>query len=243
MTTRVVGPDKSREVYAYVRGRLDRGEQAYVVAPAIDSGDDGGAADVRSVMRRLEEGEFAGKRLAALHGRLKRETRERIMERFRLGQIDALVATTVIEVGVDVPNASVMVVEQADRFGLSQLHQLRGRVGRGSARSLCVLIAAPATADGEARVAAMADTTDGFALAERDLELRGPGEVLGSRQSGEAPFRIAEFPRDVDLLLMARRDAQAWVERSPLLDLPEEKLLRARLLRAHGDEIGLADVA
>jgi len=250
VTTRVVGADKRDEVYTYLRERIERGEQAYVVVPAIDTGESDpvapsgkGLTDLRSTMRRLEEGPLAGKRLAALHGRLKRETRERVMERFRLGQIDALIATTVIEVGVDIPNASVMIVEHAERFGLAQLHQLRGRVGRGNRRSLCVLIGEPVTEDGAARLAALAQSSDGFELAEKDLELRGPGELFGARQSGLAPFRTAELPRDMDLLLMARRDAAAWIERSPALDQPEERLLRARLLRAHGQALGLGDVA
>ena len=241
-TTRVVTPEKSDEVYRYVRTRLERGEQAYIVAPTIDAEDDG-AAGVLALLRRLEGGELQGLRLAAMHGRLKRETRERVMERFRAGTVRALVATTVIEVGVDVPNASVMVVEQAERFGLSQLHQLRGRVGRGSSRGLCVLIGAASTEESAARLRAMAETTDGFTLAERDLELRGPGEVLGARQAGDAPFQMAEFPRDTDLLLMARRDARAWVERSPDLSREEDRLLRARVQRAHGSDIGLSDVA
>lgn len=249
VTTRLVGPDKREEVYAYVRERIERGEQAYIVVPAIEADSDApegpgrAPADLRSTMKRLEEGPLAGKRLAALHGRLKRETRENVMERFRLGKIDALVATTVIEVGVDIPNASVMIVEHAERFGLAQLHQLRGRVGRGARRSLCVLIGEPATEDAEARLQALAKTTDGFVLAEKDLELRGPGELFGARQSGLAPFRVAAFPRDMDLLLMARRDAGAWIERSPALDRDDERLLRARLLRAHGQALGLGDVA
>lgn len=251
VTTRVVGPEKRDEVYDYLRERIERGEQAYVVVPAIDTGESDasesgggkGLADLRSTMKRLEEGPLKGKRLAALHGRLQRATRERVMERFRLGQIDVLVATTVIEVGVDIPNASVMIVEHAERFGLAQLHQLRGRVGRGARRSLCVLIGEPATEDGAARLQALAESSDGFDLAEKDLELRGPGELFGARQSGLAPFRVATLPRDMDLLLMARRDAAAWIEKSPALAEPAERLLRARLLRTHGQALGLGDVA
>ncbi|TVQ59235.1 MAG: ATP-dependent DNA helicase RecG [Phycisphaerales bacterium] len=245
VTTRVVGVDKTDEVYGYVRTRLERKEQAYVVVPAIDTGESSGdkaLRDVRSTLKRLEGGPLAGMRLAALHGRLKRETRERIMERFRLGQIDALVATTVIEVGVDVPNASIMVIEHAERFGLSQLHQLRGRVGRGQARALCVLIGEPITPEAAERLGAIGKTTDGFALAEKDLELRGPGEVLGARQAGDAPFRVADLPRDIDLLMLARRDAAQWIERSPTLDAPEETLVRGRLLKRYRETLGLADV-
>jgi ATP-dependent DNA helicase RecG len=250
IVTRVVPPAASAEVYRWVRQRLDAGEQAYIVVPAIDSGastaGEGGDSelnDLRTVLARLENGELMGKRLAALHGRLKRDTREAVMARFRAGQIDALVATTVIEVGVDVPNATVMVVEHAERFGLAQLHQLRGRVGRGSKRSVCVLIGDPTTPDAESRLGVMAATADGFELAEKDLEIRGPGEVFGLRQAGAPPFRVADLMRDRDLLALARRDAQQWIERSPVLDRPEEKVLRTRLLRTHGAWLGLGDVA
>jgi ATP-dependent DNA helicase RecG len=252
--TRVVGPEKRSEVYQYVRQRLDEGEQAFIVVPAIGGSDetllDEPAAapetlrlsDVQTTLARLEEGELAGKRLASLHGRLKRGTREHLMERFRAGQIDALIATTVIEVGVDVPNATIMVIEDADRFGLAQLHQLRGRVGRGTKKSLCVLIGSPTTDEARQRLEIMAATNDGFVLAEKDLEIRGFGEVFGTRQAGMPPFKVADLTRDLPLLKMARRDAADWVNASPNLDRPEEALLRRRLVRAHGQWIGLADV-
>jgi len=249
IATRVVTAEKSDEVYAFVRKRLDTGDQAYIVVPAIDtgasaagSGGDEDLADLRSVMARLEAHEFAGKRIAAMHGRLSARTRDQVMHRFRAGLIDALVATTVIEVGVDVPNATVMVIEHAEMFGLAQLHQLRGRVGRGKKRSVCVLIGEPKTPDGELRLAAIAKTTDGFALAEKDLEIRGPGEVFGQRQAGAPPFKVADLMRDRELLVMARRDAGAWIERSPELRGPGEDLLRKRLLRQHGKWLGLGDV-
>ncbi len=249
IATRVVTAEKSGEVYKFVRQRLDTGDQAYIVVPAIDTGasaagagGDEDLADLRSVMTRLEAHEFSGKRLAAMHGRLAPRTRDHIMHRFRAGLIDALVATTVIEVGVDVPNATVMVIEHADMFGLAQLHQLRGRVGRGKKRSVCVLIAEPKTPDAELRLAAMAKTTDGFVLAEKDLEIRGPGEVFGQKQAGAPPFKVADLMRDRELLVMARRDAAAWIERSPELKSPGEDLLRKRLLRLHGKWLGLGDV-
>jgi ATP-dependent DNA helicase RecG len=255
IATRVVDPARSGEVYQYIRTRLDAGEQAYIVVPLIDSGassaSEGGDAelnDLRTVMARLEAHEFAGKRIAAMHGRLKRDTREAIMSRFRAGGeggIDALVATTVIEVGVDVPNANAMVIEHADRFGLAQLHQLRGRIGRGVNKAhtpLCVLLGAPTTPDAEARLGAMAATSDGFILAEKDLELRGPGEVFGMRQAGAPPFRVADFTRDRELLAMARRDAMAWINASPELRGPGEDLIRKRMLKLHGKWLGLGDV-
>ncbi|MGD9691601.1 MAG: ATP-dependent DNA helicase RecG [Phycisphaerales bacterium] len=244
VATRILPTERRDEAYDYLKKRLDRGEQAYIVVPAIDADDSPSpAASVRATLKRLEEGALQGRRLTALHGRLKRQTREQIMARFRSGQINVLIATTVIEVGVDVPNASVMIIEDADRFGMAQLHQLRGRVGRGSKKSLCVCIADPATEEARQRLKAFASTTDGFVLAEKDLALRGPGEAIGARQSGAAPFRVADLATDLDLLLLARRDAAEWIERSPNLDKPDESLLRARVLRAHGQALGLADVA
>jgi ATP-dependent DNA helicase RecG len=267
IATRVVPFEKRPDVYAWVRERLDRGDQAYIVAPAIgadpgergpalqpgvtpddDEAESSGAAGplvtTRALLAELERGPLAGKRLALLHGRLGRPTREAIMERFRAGAIDALVATTVIEVGVDVPNATTMIIENADRFGLAQLHQLRGRVGRGEKKSACVLIGPEGelTPDGKARLDAIAATSDGFALAERDMELRGPGELFGTRQSGMPPFKVADLARDLDLLKLARRDAAAWIERSPTLAAPDEALLRRRLAKTHGQWLGLGDV-
>jgi ATP-dependent DNA helicase RecG len=240
--TKVVPQAKAGEVYEYVNERLGEGIQAYVVVPVIGESDSG-LKDVRSHLAWLQEGPFRGRRLAAVHGRLAPATRDAIMHRFRSGRIDALVATTVIEVGVDVPNASIMVIEHADRFGLAQLHQLRGRVGRGSTQSLCVCIADPATDDGRARLEAIASTSDGFEIAERDMELRGPGELFGTKQSGLAPFVMARFPRDLELLQMARRDAIEWIEANPDLAGERDALLRKRLLKAHGKALGLGDVA
>jgi ATP-dependent DNA helicase RecG len=260
IVTKHVTESKASEVYEYVAKRLDRGEQAYVVVPVIDEigGGGGGLKDVKSHMERLggAGGALSRKRLAAMHGRLKRQERERIMDEFRAGRIDVLIATTVIEVGVDVPNASMMVIEHADRFGLAQLHQLRGRIGRGKApnterlelrtpsqRALCVLIADPTTDEAKARIEAIVSTTDGFAIAEKDLEIRGPGELFGSRQSGLPPFRVAELPRDLPLLRMARRDAEKWVTENPTLVGERDALLKKRLLKKYRDALGLGDVA
>jgi ATP-dependent DNA helicase RecG len=240
ISTSVLPERDAAVAYGAMRARLDKGEQGYVVVPAVDAEE---LRNVRTTMARLERGALAGKRLAAVHGRLKRGTRDTIMARFRAGKIDALIATTVIEVGVDVPNATTMIVEHAERFGLAQLHQLRGRVGRGGVDSQCFLIGDPTTPEAQARLKALGSTTDGFALAERDFEIRGPGELFGSRQSGLPPFRVADLTRDLDLLGMARRDAGQWIDRSPTLDAPTEALLKRRLLKAYGVELGLGDVA
>ena len=201
ITTRVVSPLKSPKVYEYLAERVAAGEQAYIVLPAIEESSTG-LKDVRSMVKQLEQGPLQGKRIAAVHGRLKRITRERIMHRFRKGEIDALVATTVIEVGVDVPNASIMVVEHAERFGLAQLHQLRGRVGRGSNKSVCAFIAEPTTEDAAARMKAIAATTDGFKIAEADLKIRGMGELLGTKQAGASPLQIADLTKHLVIVIV-----------------------------------------
>lgn len=245
--TKVISSHQRTMAYDDLRERIERGEQAFIVVPAIEPGElpaNGTTPliDVRTVQRAMEDQYLTGKRIAALHGDLKRATRDAVMERFRLGEIDAVVATTVIEVGVDVPNATVMIVEQADRFGLAQLHQLRGRVGRGDKPAVCYLIGDPNTPEGNERLAVMEQTNDGFVLAEKDLQIRGMGEVFGLKQSGLPPFRIAEPMRDRELLLLARHDAKAWIDKTPRLDAPHDALLRRRLMKAHGKYFGLGDV-
>ncbi|MGP1347168.1 MAG: ATP-dependent DNA helicase RecG [Phycisphaerales bacterium] len=255
ISTRLVTPDQRAGVYDFVRQRLENNDQAYIVVPAIDADQaelqpKADAAEparklrtVRELVAELEAGPLAAHRIAGIHARLKRATREQVMGRFRAGLVHALVATTVIEVGVDVPNATVMVIEDAERFGLAQLHQLRGRVGRGTKRSACILISGATTPESQARLEAFVSTSDGFELAEKDLELRGMGEFSGTRQSGVMPFRLAQFPRDLELLRLARRDAGAWIERSPELAAPTERLLKRRLIKAHGEALGLIDIA
>lgn len=242
VATRVVPSDKVSDVYAYVRTRIDGGEQCYVVVPAVEESA-AGLKDAEGYARVLQTGPFVGLRVGVVHGQLARHDRDAVMGEFRSGQLDVLVATIVIEVGVDVPNASLMVVEHADRFGLAQLHQLRGRVGRGARKSLCVFIGDPVTPDAVRRLDAIASTTDGFQIAEMDLAIRGPGELFGSRQSGLAPFRVADLERDGDLLRLARRDAKEWIDRDPDLAAPAHALLRRKLMRTVGAALGLADVA
>lgn len=244
VTTKMVTREQRRTVYSWVQDKIKQGDQAFIVVPAIEPGTKGETkvTDLRSLQKELEGGELHDVKIAALHGRLKRDTREHIMHRFRGGKIDALIATTVIEVGVDVPNATMIIIEDADRFGLAQLHQLRGRVGRGEKPGVCVLIGNPKTEDGAARLNAMVETSSGFVLAERDLEIRGAGDVFGTRQSGAPPFRVADPMRDLELLQMARRDAADWIARSPELLEPTDALVRRRMLKAHGQWLGLGDV-
>lgn len=247
IVTRVVPPQKADEVYRYMATRLKQGRQAYVVVPTIEDGGRESSVQLKNVrahVKLLQDKYCGGFRVGPIHGRLKSQTREAIMARFRRGEIQVLVATTVIEVGVDVPNATMMIVEHAERFGLAQLHQLRGRVGRGAAghQSLCVFIAEPATEEAARRMAAIAGTTDGFKIAEQDLEIRGMGDFFGTRQHGLPPLRSARIPEDMDLLQLARLDATRMVDADPMLMAPGRTLLRKVLVQQYGDALGLIDV-
>jgi len=199
-------------VWEFVRREVARGRQAFVLYPVIEESKQELKA-ATAEYERLAKIVFPNFRVGLLHGRLKNEEKDEVMERFRRGELQILVATTVIEVGVDVPNATVMVIEHADRFGLAQLHQLRGRIGRGSEKSHCILVA-PKSIKGEARerIETMVATSNGFEIAERDLKQRGPGEFFGTRQHGDAAFSFAQPLRDRELLELARREAFALAE-------------------------------
>jgi ATP-dependent DNA helicase RecG len=217
ITTEVVPPAPLEREAAYrrLREQVAAGRQAYVVCPLVEGSEKVEAKAATEEAARLEAEELAGLRVGLLHGQMPAPDKEATMARFRDGLIDVLVATTVIEVGVDVPNATVLVVEDADRFGLSQLHQLRGRVGRGGGESWCFLFADPQTPEAEARLQAMADSTDGFLLAERDLEIRGAGEVFGERQAGFTDLKLGRIPRDEAVVLEARRVAEEILDGDP----------------------------
>jgi ATP-dependent DNA helicase RecG len=222
------------EAWDLVRAEVGRGRQAFVVCPLVEDSPKVEAASATAEHGRLSE-VFPDLRLGLLHGQLRPVEKEGVMTAFRQGDVDVLVATTVIEVGIDVPNATVVVVEDADRFGLSQLHQLRGRVGRGEHAGHCVLLADPVTPDGEQRIAAMVETTDGFRLAEEDLRIRGQGTVFGSRQSGLADLRLADILEDFDTLVAARREAFALVDEDP--DLESHPELRDEVRVLLGDAV------
>ena len=221
-----------------MRRLLDEGRQAYVVCPLVTESDKLEAAAAESEALELSAGELSDYRVGCIHGQLPIAERRALMQQFRQGEIDVLVATTVIEVGVDVPNATVMVVERADLFGLAQLHQLRGRVGRGSIESFCILVADPTTDDARARLEAMVRTTDGFELAEVDLQLRGEGNVLAARQSGLPDLRHARLRRNRKLAARARRDAIAMLDNG--IDSATELLLDAETGRIFGAEVSWA---
>ena len=240
ITTKLVQPEDAEKVYNYMGERIDKGQQGYVVVPLVEE-TESGLKSVAAHAQHLRDGFLKGRTVEVVHGRMKSKDREETMQRFRSGFIDVLVATTVIEVGVDVPNATMIIIEHADRFGLAQLHQLRGRVGRSELAGVCALIASPTTDESIQRLEAIVESNDGFRIAERDLEIRGPGELFGAKQSGMAPFVVAKLPRDFELLRLARRNAVAWIEHDPVL--AENSLLRARLMQAHGKSLGLGDIA
>jgi ATP-dependent DNA helicase RecG len=238
-----VRDEKGRaRVYAFLREQMQAGRQVYVVYPLVEESE---VLDLRAatdMARRLQSEIFPEFRVGLLHGRMSFAEKDGVMGEFRSGAIQLLVSTTVIEVGIDVPNATVMLVEHAERFGLSQLHQLRGRVGRGSERSYCILMSAGASEEARRRLAAMEETGDGFRIAEADLGIRGPGDFFGTRQSGLPAFRVADLLRDAALLEEARQEAFALVAADPDLARPEHRALRAALLARWRGKLDLASV-
>ena len=206
------------EALGRVRAEVAAGRRAFVVCPLVEGSDRVEAASAVSEFERLRDGPLAGLHLGLLHGQLNSSDKESVMDRFRSGALDVLVATTVIEVGVDVPDATVMVIEDAHRFGIAQLHQLRGRVGRSSLESWCYLLGEPTTPEGTRRLEAIASSTDGFVLAELDLELRGEGTILGARQQGRSDLRLARLSKDKDTLEVARRFAEGLLDADPGLE-------------------------
>ena len=242
VVTRWEPASQRHRVYARVREGLEQGRQGYIVCPLVD---ESVALDVKAATQthaELCEGPFRDFRVGLLHGRQDDETKAAVMDSFRRRQLDLLVCTSVIEVGVDVPNATLLVIEHAERFGLSQLHQLRGRVSRGPSAGQCFLFAEPAGDEGRQRLRAFLRTTDGFALAEEDMKLRGTGEFFGARQHGLGELRIGNLIADADLLGMARKDAFALVADDPGLRHPEHALLRAAVLAKYGKTLDLAEI-
>jgi ATP-dependent DNA helicase RecG len=237
--TTLVKPESRRdEIYDLIRGELEAGRQAYIIYPLVEESEKIDLKSATEMADHLQAEVFPAHRVALLHGRMKQDAKDHVMHAFAAGRIDVLVSTTVVEVGVDVPNASIMVVEHAERFGLSQLHQLRGRVGRGSAQSVCILLyQAPWTDDARERLKAMSSTNDGFVIAERDLELRGPGDFFGTRQSGLPKLRTGDLVRDRDIMELAHHEARALVERGALT--PE---LNAFVAKHWQDQFGLIEV-
>jgi ATP-dependent DNA helicase RecG len=238
------GEGEEAEVWAKVRAEVAAGRQAYVVCPLIEESDKLEVASAEETFARLEASELSGLRLGLLHGRLPATEKEAVMGRFRAGELQVLIATTVIEVGVDVPNATVMVVLDADRFGIAQLHQLRGRVGRGADASFCFLVTGASGAAGDdderaagnARLEAMVKTEDGFELAEVDLEIRGEGTVFGERQKGRSDLKLASLRRDKEAVQQARAVAERLVEEDPWLEEHPDLEAELRVFLDEDDE-------
>jgi ATP-dependent DNA helicase RecG len=236
------GEGKRGQIYEFLRAEIAAGRQAYVVCPLVEESEDSDLRAATEMAERLGRAVFPDLRVGLLHGRLSFSDKERVMREFKEGRAHLLVSTTVIEVGIDVPNASVMLIEHAERFGLSQLHQLRGRVGRGPWKSYCILLSAASSEDARRRISAMTETNDGFRIAEVDLAVRGPGEFFGTRQSGLPEFHVADLLRDGALLEEARKDALAIVARDPELLGPEHRVLRAAVLARWRGKLDLASV-
>lgn len=242
VNTYLVEPGQEERWWSFVRDRLREGRQAFVVAPLVDESETISAPSVAAAFEQLTNGELEAFRMALLHGRMSAAEKQEVMDHFRLGETQVLVSTSVIEVGVDVPNASVMAIVGAERFGVAQLHQLRGRVGRGSHAGFCGVLLGKVGEQGRERLEAFANTTDGFELAELDFQLRGPGDLFGTQQHGLPPLRIADLQRDRELLEEARREAQALVADDPGLKKPEHAKLRRQMLLRYGKALELGDV-
>jgi len=236
--------EKNREkVYEIIAHEVNKGLQAYVVYPLIEESEKMDLMDATRMYEHLQRQVFPQFRLALIHGRMKSEEKEKVMRKFKNGDVQILVATTVIEVGIDVAQANLMVIEHAERFGLSQLHQLRGRVGRGSRQSVCILLAQYKKSDeARKRLKIMEETTDGFRIAEEDLTIRGPGEFFGVRQSGLPDFRVANIIRDARILNEARQDAFEVVRRDPSLENPDNFFLKEILKQRWRGRLELAGV-
>jgi ATP-dependent DNA helicase RecG len=242
--TKVFAERERKQLYSLVLEELKRGHQAFVVLPLVEASEQlQEVRDATQMAEKMRQTMFKDFGVGLAHGRMKTDERDAVMREFRDGKLAILVATTVIEVGIDIPNATVIVVEHAERFGLSQLHQLRGRVGRGSAAGFCFLVnhGASGTVAGE-RLRVMEKESDGFKIAEADLKLRGPGEFLGTRQSGLVDFRLANLIRDARLLIEARKEALAWLDNDPQLKSKESAGMREILRHRWGKRLQLGMV-
>ncbi len=237
VSTLLVGEDKRQRMYGFVRRQVDEGRQVYIVCPSVEENggagwEDGPGMDLKAVTayaRELQERVFPDLRVGFVHGKLNAKDKEAAMSAFNRGELDVLVSTTVIEVGVDVPNASVIIIENAERFGLSQLHQLRGRVGRGKHQSWCILVTASGRETARERLKALCATNDGFQIAEEDLRLRGPGDFFGKRQHGLPQLKVADFASDMQLLKEAKQAAEELIADDPELKKSSHRLLKRKV--------------
>lgn len=234
--TYLVGEDKRERMYRFVRRQVEEGRQVYIICPAVEEGEGADLKAVTAYAQELEKTVFPDLRVAFVHGKLKAREKEAVMAAFAGGGVDVLVSTTVVEVGVDVPNAALMVIENAERFGLSQLHQLRGRVGRGNWQSYCVLVSGNHAPETRERMKFFTQTTDGFRIAEKDLELRGPGDFFGRRQHGLPTLRASDLAGDTRVLKEAQQAALELLDADPGLDRPENRPLMEKVRRLFAEE-------
>ncbi|MDR1485560.1 MAG: ATP-dependent DNA helicase RecG [Planctomycetaceae bacterium] len=243
VTTHIANPEDRAKWWDFVARKIRENRwQAYVVVPLVEESENFDARSLNEVYEQLSSGAFVGFKIGILHGRMSTEEKDRVMFDFRTGEIEILVATTVIEVGVDIPNANMMTIESAERFGLSQLHQLRGRIGRGKSPGYCTVFTSSANEESQKRLSAFAATSDGFELAEADLKIRGAGDLFGTQQHGIPPFKIADLVRDRDVVEEARKDAIEMVTSDPGLANPEHAKLRQQVLKRYGTVLNLGDV-
>jgi ATP-dependent DNA helicase RecG len=227
-----VGENRRSETYSFLDGLLEKGRQAYVICPLIETED--GKIKSASQIHAEMAARFPHRQIGLLHGRMKSDAKNKVMQEFKAGKLQVLVSTVVIEVGVDVPNATAMIIENAERFGLAQLHQLRGRVGRGSEESFCILFSDATQEDSVERLSAFERIRSGFEIAETDLELRGSGDIIGEKQHGLQRLRIGDLVRDMDILRLARVEAQKIVEKDPKLTGSDNRLLKMEIQERFG---------
>ena len=226
----LISGDKRQRAYNYIKKHLDEGRQGYIVCPLVEENENSEALSAAEYFKSLSQNEFSHYKLGLLHGKMKPKDKEKVMREFATGEIDLLVCTTVVEVGIDVPNAAIMVIENAERFGLSQLHQLRGRIGRGTHKSSCILISDNLSKETELRLKILTANTDGFKIADEDLRLRGPGDFLGSRQHGLPPMKIADIFSDTEILKLAGDTAEQILSLDPTLKDPKNSILRQEII-------------
>jgi ATP-dependent DNA helicase RecG len=228
VVTRVIRQNQLPDAYDFIRKQAEKGRQAFIVYPLVSASDASSLRAATDMYEALREGVFRNLNVGLVHGRLNPSEKSAVMDSFHEGKTDILVATIVVEVGIDISNATVMLIEHAERFGLAQLHQLRGRVGRGAAKSFCILQGDPKSADSWRRLRIMEETTDGFRIAEEDLEIRGMGNLLGREQSGMPVLRVGHPIADAELLRIARKEALAIASADPRLQSPAHRGLRER---------------
>ena len=231
ISTFLIDSSIRRRAYGYIRDHLDRGRQGYIVCPAVEENE---AFDIASAVKYYDDisnGEFRDYKVGLLHGKMKSKEKDAVMKAFSAGEIQLLVSTTVIEVGIDVPNAVIMLIENAERFGLSQLHQLRGRIGRGQYASTCILLSDRKNGETGKRLKFLCSTNDGFKIADEDLRLRGPGDFLGKRQHGLPELKIADLSEDMELFRAAGNAAKELYQNDPMLLKPENKCLKAEIAK------------